>query len=78
MPSGFEISDRVRKWAAEKGYDRLEERFEHFVSKAKANGYAYADWDEAFMGAIRDDWARLTAKPANTHPGRPPLPVLIA
>lgn len=63
LPADFAISDRVRKWATEKGYTRLEERFEHFVGKAKANGYTYADWDEGFMGAIRDDWAKLPNTP---------------
>ena len=61
LPDGFGISDRVRQWAAVKGYTRLEERLEHFVSKARAGGYTYVDWDEAFMGAIRDDWAKLPA-----------------
>jgi hypothetical protein len=32
---------------------------ESFVSKAKAKAYTYADWDQAFMNAIRDDWANL-------------------
>lgn len=59
LPSGFAISDRVRAWAAEKGFDRLEAHFENFVSKAKAKRYTYADWDEGFMGAIRADWASL-------------------
>lgn len=59
LPEGFEISDRVRKWAEGKGFDRLEAHFEAFVSKARAKGYAYADWDEGFMGAVRDDWAEL-------------------
>lgn len=59
LPDGFEISDRVKKWAQAKGYDRLEDHFESFVSKAKAKGYTYADWDEAFMGAIRNDWAEI-------------------
>lgn len=63
MPEGFGISDRVRKWAAEKGYSRLDERLEHFIGKARANGYTYADWDEALMGAVRDDWAKLADKP---------------
>lgn len=63
MPDDFAISDRVRSWAAKNGFDRLEQRFEHFVGKARANGYRYVDWDEGFMGAIREDWARLG--PAN-------------
>ena len=72
MPKDFGVSDRVRKWAAEKGYDRLQERLEHFKGKALANGYAYADWDEAFMGAIRDDWAKLPkASPSAVPRGKP-------
>jgi len=59
LPDGFQVSERVRKWAQEKGYDRLEQHCEAFVSKARAKGYTYADWDEGFMGAIRADWAGL-------------------
>lgn len=59
LPTDFGISDRVRTWATEKGYTRLDERLENFIGKAKANGYQYADWDEAFMTAIRDNWAKL-------------------
>ena len=68
LPEGFAISERVRRWAAEKGYDRLETHFESFVSKAKAKAYGYADWDEALMGAIRDDWAKLRVQPARASP----------
>lgn len=52
----------MRSWAADKGHSRLEERLEHFIGKARSNGYRYVDWDEAFMGAIRDDWAKLDGK----------------
>lgn len=65
LPEGFGISERVKAWSEEKGHSQLPARLEHFIGKAKANGYAYADWDEAFMSAIRDDWAGL-AKP-NGH-----------
>lgn len=65
LPEGFALTDRVRQWAAEKGLTQLPEHFEHFVSKAKAKGYRYADWEAALMNAIRDDWAGLrTRKPA--------------
>lgn len=63
MPENFEVSQRVVAWAAEKGFDRLDEHFDSFVSKAKANGYKYADWDAALMNAIRDDWAKINGKP---------------
>jgi hypothetical protein len=59
LPAGFAVSDQVRAWAAEKGFDRLEERLEHFIGYAKANGKTYADWGQAFRNAIRDDWAKL-------------------
>lgn len=63
LPANFAISDRVREWAASKGHSRLDERLEHFVGKARMNGYRYADWDEALMTAIRDDWAKLDGRP---------------
>ena len=25
------------------------------------NGYAYADWDSAFMEAVRENWAKIGA-----------------
>jgi hypothetical protein len=59
LPSDFSVSDRVRDWAAENGHVRLEEHFESFVRKARAKGYEYASWDDAFMEAIRGDWAGL-------------------
>lgn len=60
LPENFEISDRVKKWAEQKGYapPLLEKNFEKFVSYAKAHGKQYVDWDEALMTAIRDNWAK--------------------
>lgn len=66
LPEDFGISDRVRTWAAEKGHDRLDQHLESFRAKAQAKGYAYADWDAAFMEAIRENWAKLG--PANVVP----------
>lgn len=63
LPSDFGISDRVRVWATEHGHADLERRLEHFVSYAKRSGKQYADWDEAFMGAVREDWAKFNGKP---------------
>ena len=59
LPEGFSISERVKTWAASKGFGRLQEYLEFFVSKAKAKGYTYLDWDEALMGCIREDWPEL-------------------
>lgn len=71
LPDDFGISERVRKWADGKAYSSLEAHLESFVSKAKANGYAYADWDEAFMNAIRDDWAKLRVTKPGEQATRP-------
>lgn len=62
LPDGFGISDRVREWAAEKGHTQLAERLEHFTGYAKRNGRRYADWDEALMNAVREDWAKLNGQ----------------
>lgn len=62
LADDFAISDRVKAWAAEKGFDRLDQHLESFVSKCRAKGYAYVDWDEAFMNAVRENWAKLQAK----------------
>lgn len=69
MPEGFALSERVKRWAAEKGHGRLTERFEHFVGAARARGYTYADWDEALMNAIRDDWAKFGSDKASLPGG---------
>lgn len=65
LPEGFAVSERVRGWATERGYDRLNDHLDCFRRKASANGYTYADWDAAFMEAIREDWAKLRGKTAN-------------
>lgn len=59
LPPGFQISERVRTWAAEKGLNHLDEQLEAFVSYAKRKGATYADWDEALMAAIRENWAKV-------------------
>jgi hypothetical protein len=59
LPVDFSVSSRVRDWAKEKGHTRLEEHLEAFKAKAQAKGYQYADWDAAFMSAVRENWAKL-------------------
>lgn len=68
LPADFCISDRVGVWAKEHEHQNLAARLEHFVGYAKANGKTYADWDAAFMNAIRDDWAKL-GKPVDRGKG---------
>jgi hypothetical protein len=70
LPEGFAVSDRVLKWAVEQGLAGvIELHFEAFVSTCRAKGYTYVDWDEAFMSAVRKNWARIEA-PRN-KPGAP-------
>jgi hypothetical protein len=66
----FAISERVRSWAAEKGHTDLERHLEHFKGKAIAKQYRYVDWDQAFMNAVRDDWAHLGAQYRQTPTGK--------
>lgn len=56
LPESFAISDRVKTWAAGKGFGQLERYLEFFVGRMKASGKTYTDWDEAFMNCIREDW----------------------
>lgn len=62
MPDDFAVSERVKAWAAERGLMQLPEHLDAFKRKVAANGYTYADWDAAFMEAIREDWAKLRGK----------------
>ena len=66
LPDDFGISESVKAWATEKGHSRLPEHLEAFKAKARAKGYAYADWDAAFMEAVRNDWAKLGSSPGST------------
>lgn len=70
IPDDFKVSDRVEKWATEHGHTRLQERLDAFICQAKAKGYMYADWDAAFMNAIRNNWARLPATDSNCQQTR--------
>ena len=62
MPKDFDISERVRKWATDKGHKNLPEHMEHFKLTAAAKGYKYVDWDKAFMKAVMDNWAKVYPK----------------
>lgn len=72
MPEDFDISDRVRDWAKEKGYENLGAHLEAFKAKVHAKGYQYVNWDSAFMEAIREDWAKLRGQGAVRGQAPPP------
>lgn len=61
LPEPFVVSDRVKAWAQQHDFGKLDQHLEHFVSTAQARAYVYADWDAAFMNAIRKDWAGVRA-----------------
>lgn len=65
IPDDFEISDRVRTWATKNGFTLLEQHLEAFTRKCKAKAYENVSWDDAFMEAIREDWAKLRGRTAN-------------
>lgn len=74
LPSDFAVSLRVSAWGAEKGYDRLPEHLDAFRRKAEMNAYRYADWDLAFMEAVREDWAKLRGNLRGSAPVPAPVP----
>src|SRR5258708_24410934 len=55
-PADFEVSERVKTWAQQKGYTSLEAYLEWFTGRMRANGKRYADWDAAFQNCVREDW----------------------
>jgi hypothetical protein len=62
LPSDFTVSERVIKWANEKGYRDLNKHLDNFILVAQSNNYKYTDWDAAFMRAIKDNWAKVASK----------------
>lgn len=66
IPDDFGVSDRVREWAKKNKHTRLDEHMEAFRIKAAKQGYTYADWDAAFMEAVRENWANLQPERATT------------
>jgi hypothetical protein len=72
LPDGFALSERVQTWAKERGFTRLSEHLDAFKAKCLANGYTYADWDSAFMEAVRNDWAKLgSSRNSTVNHGEP-------
>lgn len=71
LPDDFQISDRVKAWAEEKGYAPfLKDHFDYFRSYCKSSGKRYLDFDEAFMNCIRANWGDVRkVKPQESRPG---------
>ncbi len=65
IPSDFTVSERVKKWAANKGINNLDAHLENFILTCEKLSYKYANWDSAFMTAINDNWAKVQNKKPN-------------
>lgn len=74
IPADFGISERVRKWAEAKGYGMLDEHLEALKRKVAANDYRKVSWDDFFMEAIREDWAKLRGRGFNGSAPGPDSP----
>lgn len=70
LPDGFDISERVKRWASGKGFDGalLPAHLEKFLRSVKANGSSYVDWDAALMNCIADDWGDVRKKAGTAAP----------
>jgi phage replication O-like protein O len=64
IPNDFGISERIRVWAEKNVHHSLDIHLENFIGVCRAKGYRYVDWDEAFMNAIRNNWANVQSAPA--------------
>lgn len=53
----LEPSPRLRAYFDKHGEKQWKAHLVYFVGYAKANGKQYADWDQAVINAVRDDWA---------------------
>lgn len=68
IPKDFCVSDRVIKWASEKGYSNLDAHLEYFILACEKGGLKYVNWDSGFMTAIRENWAKIKTTETNKKP----------
>lgn len=59
LPDGFGVSDRVRAWAEEHGFENVEEHLKWVIDEAKMKDWRYADWDLLLIKAMRENWSKL-------------------
>lgn len=80
IPEDFGVSDAVKSWAEGKGYGDLNAHLEAFRDKARANGYTYLSWDDAFKNAIREDWGKVRERGVQPRasPSKPPTAAQMA
>ncbi len=57
----FRVSDYVRDWSIKNKYtqDAIEKHRMYFVVTCKSNSYEKENWDDFFIKAIVDNWAKL-------------------
>lgn len=54
---GSPFTPLMQEWLERRGETQVKAHLIYFVGYVKANGKQYADWEQAFQNAIRDDWA---------------------
>ena len=61
ISDNFKISDTVAQWAYENNYkpDALERHRKYFILACKSNSYEKENWDDFFIKAVVDNWAKL-------------------
>ncbi len=82
VPTNFEITDQLKKWAAEKGHTAvsLDAETQNFLDYHAAKGTKFTDWSRAWQTWIRraDGWAkeRRPSQPTSSQVARgaDPLP----
>ena len=56
---GVTFSPSMQAWLVKRGETQVKAHLIHFVGWAKSKGHIYADWEQTFQNAIRDDWAKI-------------------
>ncbi len=54
---GSSWSEPMQAWLERHANGQVKAHLLHFVGYARANGKRYADWEQAFQNAVREDWA---------------------
>lgn len=61
IPDNFDINDYIINWAKDNKYDlsAIENHRRYFVTTCKSQGYEKESWDDFFIKAVMDNWAKL-------------------
>ena len=74
LPQDFEITEKMRNWAVQKGITQIEERTEYFKNSCISKNRKYTDWEHAWRNGMQWDIPQgaLNGKTkSNTSDGTP-------